>query len=130
MISAKTLLATPIDPTLANVFQFAFTPAVITLGANQAILGIASMSARALSGQWGVYWAVCSRPQSSSANPTVWGALYGFFGYAAQNSAVTTNALLTLSAGAYEVGPCLRVEQVGKINYNSQSSTTLMVIGI
>ncbi len=130
VISVQTLLATPNDPTVANVFQFAFTPTVITLGANQSILGIASMSARALSGQWGVAWALCSRPQGSSVSPTVWNSLYGFFGYAAQNSSITTNALLTLPPGAYEVGPCLRVEQVGKINYNSQSSTTLMIIGI
>lgn len=122
------ITGTPSEPQLGNyLYDFAATPQRLTVGSGQKVFAVASMSARALSGQWGAGWAICTRSMDTLVR-TPHGALFGWFGDPTQNGSLTANALIALSPGTYDIGPCLAVEQTGKLNYNSGSYTTLMLL--
>jgi hypothetical protein len=129
VVSTSSLSGTPSDPPTAGYTNFAFAvpPATITISGKQAVFGIASTAARALSGQWGIIWALCSQPHGGGPI-TSSGGIFSWLGDASQDVAMTTNALIALSPGTYSVGPCLAVESLGKLDYNSESSTSLIVI--
>jgi hypothetical protein len=122
------ITGTPREPQLGNyLYDFAATPQRLTVGSGQKVFAIASMSARALSGQWGARWAICTRAMDTLVR-TPHGSLFGWFGDPTQNGSLTANALVTLTPGTYDIGPCLAVEQTGRLNYNSGSYTTLMLL--
>jgi hypothetical protein len=54
--------------------------------------------------------------------------VFGWFGDVTQNNAVTTNVVLDLGVGSWDVGPCLAVESTGQLNYNSSSYTTILLL--
>jgi hypothetical protein len=121
-------VGTPSEPSVGGyVYGFARSPQRITVGSGQKVFGIASMSARAITGQWAAVWAICTRPVGSTTL-TSHGGLFNWFGVATQNNAVTANALINLSPGTYDIGPCLAVEQRGRLDYNSTSYTTLLLL--
>lgn len=132
IVSYATIVGTPAE--VAGVFgpnNFVFTPGfrTITLREGEKILAISSTSIRSIvSGQWFGQWGVCYRASGTAAALTARGVLFGYFGLVTQNNAITANAVLEPGAGAWDVGPCLAIEQNGKLSYNSESSTTLMVI--
>ncbi len=111
-------------------YTFTFTPGfrTITIGAGQKVFAISSMSARQIvDGQHGAIWAICFRtsPNGPIQNR---GQLFSFFGLVTQNNSITAQAVLELDPGTYDIGPCLAVNQNGKLNYNSLSTTTLMLL--
>ena len=130
VVSAVSLTGVPTEPATAGLtaFAFAVAPATVTVKANQKVFGIASTSVRnVVGGQFGLNWAICSEP-SGSSTLTNWGTVFSWLSDPSQNVAVTANALMPLAAGTYSIGACLAVEQLGKFNYNSDSSTTLLVL--
>ena len=111
-------------------YIYTFTPGfrTITVGAGQKIFAVAAMSARQIAdGQHGAIWAVCFR-QSPAGPLNPRGQLFSWFGLATQNNSMTATAMLNLDPGTYDIGPCLAVGQNGKLNYNSGSYTTLMLL--
>lgn len=111
--------------------NYIFTPGfrTITLLAGDKILAMSSVSIRVIaSGQWGGQWAICYRANGSGASLTAQSAMFNWFGLASQNNAISANAVLDPGPGMWDIGPCLAVEQNGKLDYNSDSSTTLLLI--
>jgi hypothetical protein len=132
IINAWTISGTPGEVAgMGGLSNYRFTPGFqsITVGAGQKLLVMSSTSIRVIAtGQWGANWAICHRVTNSNSGLTAYSPMFSWFGVASQNNSITTNAVLNLSPGTYDVGPCLAVEQVGKLNYNSDSSTTILLI--
>ncbi|GLS76623.1 hypothetical protein GCM10007904_19600 [Oharaeibacter diazotrophicus] len=112
-------------------YTFGFSPGFVSIpvtSAKQRIFATASMSARALSGQWGVDWGICWRDQADGVLHTDFAYYtFGWFGYASQNNSLSINTILELAPGTtYDVGPCIAVEQEGKIDFNAGAHASLM----
>jgi hypothetical protein len=130
LVNMWTVSGTPSENLGGYVFDFTpgFQQVDITIS-GQKILVISSMSARLItSGQRGAYWGVCYRTHGSVSLPSSTGQVFGWFGDVTQNNAVTTNVVLDLGVGSWDVGPCLAVESTGQLNYNSSSYTTILLL--
>jgi hypothetical protein len=125
------ITGTPRETSGFGNYIYLFTPGyqTITVGPGQKVFAMSSMSARRIvdSGQHGAVWAICYRSgPSDSMKPR--GVLFSWFGLTTQNNAITATAVVDTGPGTWDVGPCLAVEQTGKLEYNSLSTTTLMLI--
>jgi hypothetical protein len=132
IINAWTIVGIPGEIAgMGGLTNYRFTPnfQTVTVAAGQKILAMSSTSIRVITtGQWGANWAICYRVTNSNSGLTAFSPMFSWFGDISQNNAITTNAVLALSPGTYDVGPCLAVEQVNKLNYNSDSSTTILLL--
>jgi hypothetical protein len=131
IVNAWQISGTPSESGLAGGFgNFKFTPdfQTVTVGTGQKVLVVSSMSVRDLTnGQWWVEWGVCYR-SGDFGTLNRRGQIFSWLGTADQNNSITTTVLLDPGPGTWQIGPCLSVEQTGKLNYNSTSYTTLMLI--
>lgn len=130
IVNAWQISGTPSESGMVGGYVFKITPGIqtVTVGSGQKVLAIASMSARDITnGQWGLQWAVCYRSGDAGAL-NVRGQIFSWLGTADQNNAITTTVLLDPGPGTWQIGPCIAVEQTGKMDYNSTSYTTLMLI--
>ncbi len=78
--------------------------------------------------QLGLRYAICSRTDAGGALRT-WGELFSWYGDPSQNNSMTTNALLALTPGRYEIGPCVAAEHAGLFDWRgSGSSKSLLLV--
>ena len=130
IVNAWQISGTPSESGMVGGYVYKITPnfQTVTVAAGQKVLAVASMSARDLTnGQWGINWAVCYRSGDFGAL-NVRGQIFSWLGTADQNNSITTTVLLDPGPGTWQIGPCMAVEQLDKLNYNSTSYTTLMLI--
>lgn len=130
IVNAWQISGTPSETGMVAGYVYKITPnfETVTVAAGQKVLAVSSMSVRDLTnGQWGISWGVCYR-SGDFGNLNVRGQIFSWLGTADQNNSITTTVLLDPGPGTWQIGPCMAVEQLDKLNYNSTSYTTLMLI--
>ena len=130
IVNAWQITGTPSETGMIGGYVYKITPnfQTVTVAPGQKVLAVSSMSARDLTGgQWGIEWAVCYRDGDFGALNTN-GSIFSWLGAPDQNNSITTTVLLDPGPGTWQIGPCMAVEQTGKLNFNSPSYTTLTLI--
>ena len=128
--SSGSLTQPPGDEGYPTTFAFARPAQLVTVAERQAVLGVSSMSIRIPvdNRQLGLRYAICSRTDAAGALRT-WGELFSWYGDPSQNNSMTTHALLALTPGRYEIGPCVAAEHANLFDFaGSTSSTSLLLV--
>ncbi len=130
-LAVKTGFASGSGANPSATTQFLAPPAVVTVGAGQAVHVTSNKAFGSVStgGADSLDLFICHRPQGSTATPTTFGQ--GIFNNrVAQDTRVTMglSAVMSLPAGSYEVGMCGDADGNANWNNNEFGYTSAMVV--